>query len=137
MPLLDGESTLSEAEMAPRSTSMGGTLSAIDSFVSRTIYLLNFSNFLCFRTEWQDKCILLHVAHTWVLACAELCRTYYSVSWEISCYNCYNMISIYVYMRLRLIEKSTTIDRYLIMSRVPGALKPFGKKLPACGWKCM
>jgi len=38
------------------------------------------------------------------------------------------MISIYVYMRLRLIEKSTTIDRYLIMSRVPGALKPFGEK---------
>jgi len=27
-----------------------------------------------------------------------------------TCYNCYNMSSIYVYKRLRVIEKSTSID---------------------------
>ena len=51
MPFLDAESTLSEAEMAPSSTSMGDKLSVIDSLISRTIYLLKFSDFLRFRTD--------------------------------------------------------------------------------------
>ena len=59
---------------------MGDKLSVTDSFVSRTIYLLNFSDILRFRTERQDKCTLRHVAHSWALDCPDFSHTYYSVS---------------------------------------------------------